>query len=150
MRKLFLGATAAVAVAASAPAFAAATIYYQPVTAPTGAAWIPDGTTAKGHLWLADHLSGLCRLNPGGASPTASAPLSNCILIGAAGQFAYDPVTVAVRLNEAATATTFAADSKRHFVYYTDLSSKSNGSVTRLTFNSPTATLTTARKVISV
>jgi|tagenome__1003787_1003787.scaffolds.fasta_scaffold20927479_2 hypothetical protein len=158
MRKHLLGAAAVVALtAAAAPAFAlptATNLYADNLTAPSGAAWLADN--AGGHLWIADHLNGLCRLIPTPTASTDPAPdmvdSPNCVLIGAAGQFAVDTVNVAKRKGEATTTVAGKADSLRFYVYYTDLSTKSVG-VTRLIFDRPTGKFLsglTNRKTINV
>ena len=79
----------AVAVAEGA---AAADLYLQGATAPGGAIWVEDGIApANGHLWVADHIQGFCRLNPSSAANTsATLQTSTCKPTGD-GQPAYSP-----------------------------------------------------------
>lgn len=101
-------------------ALTTATIYETPATAPSGALWLND--SSGGHLWVSDHISGFCRLDPAG-NGTATLNQDTCYnfgLGGSAGQPAFDPTT--------------------HFLYLPDLSSKSSG-ITRLEFDPSTATL---------
>ena len=130
-----LAAGAAVAIAAgSAPAGALPvqqTLYEAPATAPAGGLWLPDGTAAGGHLWVADHVTGLCRVDPTPANPDFPGVLGSLAACynfglgraaGTAGQPAYDP--------------------DGGFVYLPDTSSKSRG-VTRLSLNTLGARLVT-------
>jgi hypothetical protein len=53
--------------------------------------WLKDQTAAGGHLWLSDHLNGLCRLDPVGTGATATINTSSCLVFGSTTQVAYDP-----------------------------------------------------------
>src|SRR5689334_17233249 len=96
MRKLLRGTVATAALAASASinaASAAAPIYLQGATAPTGGVWVEDGTgLAKGHLWIADHLQGFCRLDPGNNGNTAATLNTASCKLNLDGQPSYAPI----------------------------------------------------------
>src|SRR5438105_13759975 len=71
---LFLAATVAVMMLASAALSSAADSSFSAsaVTNPSGTLWLPGAL--GGHLWIADHAQGFCRLDPtppGSASPLA-------------------------------------------------------------------------------
>lgn len=78
--------------AAAASSASAANMYLQGVTAPMGGIWVEDGIgPAHGHLWIADHLQGFCRLNPNADNSGATLLTSSCKPTGD-GQPAWDPI----------------------------------------------------------
>jgi hypothetical protein len=96
-------------------------------TSPHGLAWMPG--QLGGHLWIADHTQGLCRLDPApdhldlfATNPTFCDPMGT---IGSPGQPVYD-----VTPNGDGT----------HFLYVPDQAVKSPG-LWRLTFNPATETI---------
>ena len=113
------GSAAAVAVAA-APASAA-------VTGSMLATGLnsPGGTVRLGgHLWVADHVNGFCRLDPNAATGKLAINTATCNTAALSpGQPAFDPVT--------------------NSVYVPDNSTKGNG-VYRLSFNPTTETVRTS------
>jgi hypothetical protein len=96
-------------------------------TSPHGLAWMPG--QLGGHLWIADHTQGLCRLDPSPDHPElfATNPIvcDTMATIGSPGQPVYDVTT--------------NADGS-HFVYVPDQAVKSPG-LWRLTFNPATETI---------
>jgi hypothetical protein len=100
------------------------------LTQPRGAMWIPDSTSAGGHLWLGDAGFGFCRVDPltGGNPPWQ---LSNCLVDAKAGA----EIVVA---NPAPGVVMPTGTTK--FVFVADSSSKSDN-VVRYTFNPSTATM---------
>lgn len=96
-------------------------------TSPHGMAWLPGAL--GGHLWVADHTQGLCRLDtaPDHADLYATNPLvcDTMGTIGSPGQPVYDPTP-----NLDGT----------HFLYVPDQAVKSPG-LWRLTFNPATETI---------
>lgn len=111
-----LAGAALTAVAAGPAAAATVSQISAGETSSLGAVWLPDASGAR-HLWVSDHLNGVCRLDPVGG--TLAINQSSCVLFvgrGALkpGQLAYDPAT--------------------RYLYVPDLSSKSVG-VVRLKYN---------------
>jgi streptogramin lyase len=93
------------------------------VTSPSGTLWLPG--QLGGHLWIADHTSGLCRLDPtapGSATPLAINSATCNLAASSPGQPDFDSTT--------------------NFVYVPDNSSKSQG-VWRLIFDPATETVVT-------
>lgn len=118
----FLFTGAMVGAAPASAALTTATLYETPATAPSGAMWLNDAK--GGHLWVSDHINGLCRLDANPAVPgTTVINTTTCYNFGAgggAGQAAFDPLT--------------------NFVYVPDLSAKSQG-ITRLLFDPASGTM---------
>ena len=62
------------------------------LTSPSGAVWLPDAV-GGGHLWVADHLQGFCRIDAGGIA------IATCVTSAVSpGQPSFDPTTNMVYL----------------------------------------------------
>jgi len=74
------------------------------LTGPGGLIFIPGAL--GGHFWVADHLLGFCRLDPGLVPGTLAVNVATCSLAAVSpGQPAYDPAAKLVYLPDSASAT---------------------------------------------
>jgi uncharacterized repeat protein (TIGR01451 family) len=75
------------------------TLYTPGVNAPGGLLWLPGNL--GGHLWVADHVDGFCRLDPAGPNNYAKTNCASALTglpITSPGQASYDPATNSVYL----------------------------------------------------
>ncbi len=107
---VLLSTVAALLLALAGQAFAVTTQVSTGLTNVLGILQIA-GTDGKRHVWISDHLNGVCRMDPVGATAQLALNQASCVLFvgGAikAGQLSYDPVNKKI--------------------YAPDLSSKSQG-----------------------